>query len=455
MPIESVNPTTGASIQTYEEMGADQVDQILDGAERAYQDWRLVHFADRASKFHKVAEILRERVEPYAALMASEMGKPLAQGRGEVNKCAWVCDFYAENAEGFLGSEDVASDALRSQVRFQPLGVILAVMPWNFPLWQVFRFAAPALMAGNGAVLKHASNVPGCALEIEKVFADAGLPDGLFSTLLIGASSVSRVIENPIVKAVTLTGSTPAGKAVAARAGSELKKTVLELGGSDPYLILDANDLELTAEDCAAARLVNGGQSCVAAKRFIVLESIRERFESLLVEKMKGYRMGDPMDEEVRIGPQARHDLRDELHEQVRRSVDAGARLVLGGSLPQVAGAFYPPTVLTGVRKGMAAYDEEMFGPVASVISAGDEEEAVQIANDTIFGLGAAVYTSDEAQAERVSSRIEAGCCFINGFVRSDPRLPFGGIKQSGYGRELAAYGIREFVNIKTIYRVR
>ncbi len=263
------------------------------------------------------------------------------------------------------------------------------------------------------------------------------------------------MIENPIVRAVTLTGSTPAGKAVAAKAGSELKKTVLELGGSDPYLILDDQDLELTAEDCAAARLVNGGQSCVAAKRFIVLESIRERFESLLVEKMKAYRMGDPTDEGVRIGPQARHDLRDELHRQVRRSVDAGAQVLLGGSLPQVSGAFYPPTVLTGVRKGMAAYDEEMFGPVAAVISAVDEDDAIAMANDTVFGLGAAVYTSDSAQAERVAAQIEAGCCFINGFVRSDPRLPFGGIKQSGYGRELSAFGIREFVNIKTIYRVR
>ena len=455
MPIESVNPATGTLIQKYEEMDPETVDQILDGAERAHRAWRPLSFAVRASGLQKAAEILRGRVEPYAALMAWEMGKPLAQGRGEVEKCAWVCDFYAEQAESFLGSEDIKSDAIRSQVRFEPLGVLLAVMPWNFPFWQVFRFAAPALMAGNGAVLKHASNVPGCALEIERVFADAGLPEGLFRTLLIGASGVSRVIENPIVKAVTLTGSTPAGKAVAAKAGSELKKTVLELGGSDPYLILDDQDLELTAEDCAAARLVNGGQSCVAAKRFIVLGSIRARFESLLVEKMKAYRMGDPTDEGVRIGPQARHDLRDELHRQVRRSVDAGARVLLGGSLPQVPGAFYPPTVLTGVRKGMAAYDEEMFGPVAAVISAVDEDDAIAMANDTIFGLGAAVYTSDSAQAERVAAQIEAGCCFINGFVRSDPRLPFGGIKQSGYGRELSAFGIREFVNIKTIYRVR
>ena len=454
MPIESVNPATDTAIQTYQEMDPESVDLILDGAETAHRSWRQVSFSERARTLRRVAEILRERVEPYAALMAYEMGKPVAQGRAEAGKCAWVCDFYAENAESFLGAEEVASAAVRSQVRFEPLGVVLAVMPWNFPFWQVFRFAAPALMAGNGAVLKHASNVPGCALEIERVFTDAGLPDGLFKTLLIGASAVSRVIENPIVKAVTLTGSTPAGKAVAAKAGSELKKTVLELGGSDPYLILDETNLDRTAEDCAAARLVNSGQSCVAAKRFIVLEPIREKFEELLVAKMKAYRMGDPMDEGVRVGPQARHDLRDELHDQVCRSVDAGARVLLGGSLPPVPGAFYPPTVLAGVKKGMAAYGEEMFGPVAAVIAASDEDEAVAIANDTIFGLGAAVYTSDDAQADRVSAQIEAGCCFINGFVRSDPRLPFGGIKQSGYGRELSAYGIREFVNIKTIYRV-
>ena len=380
---------------------------------------------------------------------------PSFRDGAEAEKCAWGCDYYAEKAEEFLATEEVATDAVRSRVVFEPLGVILAVMPWNFPFWQVFRFLAPALMAGNGGLLKHASNVPGCALEIEKVVRDAGFPEDIFRTLMIGSARVGGVVDNPAVRAVTLTGSTEAGKAVAARAASRLKKAVLELGGSDPYLILDDRALEKTVESCAAARLVNGGQSCIAAKRFIVLSSIRGRFETLLVDRMRSYRMGDPTEDETQIGPQARHDLRDELHDQVRRSVDAGARLLLGGKVPGVSGAFYPPTVLADVRKGMPAYEEEMFGPVAAVIAVEDEAEAIDVANDTVFGLGAAVYTADQDQAERVAARIEAGSCFINGFVRSDPRLPFGGIKESGYGRELSAYGIREFVNIKTIYRER
>ncbi len=455
MPIESLNPYSGQTIKTYEEYAPERVDEMLRLAESAHRSWRQSSFEQRSEPMRRAGAILRDRKEEYARLIACEMGKPLAQGRAEADKCALGCDYYAENAAAFLEPEEVATDAARSRIEFQPLGVVLAVMPWNFPFWQVFRFAAPAIMAGNAAVLKHASNVPGSAVAIEDVMRDAGFPDGLFQTLLIGSGAVDRVIENPIIKAVTLTGSTPAGKAVAAKAGSELKKTVLELGGSDPYLILDDSGLEETAENCSAARLVNGGQSCVAAKRFIVLETLRERFEALMVENMKGYRMGDPLEDDVQVGPQARHDLRDQLHDQVRRSVDLGARVLLGGKVPQVAGAFYPPTVLAGVTKGMPAYDEEMFGPVASVISVKDEDEAVRVANDTVYGLGAAVYTTDETQAERVASRIEAGCCFINGFVRSDPRLPFGGIKQSGYGRELAAYGIREFVNIKTIYRVK
>ena len=455
MPIESLNPYNAQTIKTYEEFTPERIDEMLQGAESAFRSWRESNFEQRGEPMRRAGAILRERKEEHARLIASEMGKPLAEGRAEADKCAWVCDYYAENAAAFLAPEEVATDAARSRVEFQPLGVILAVMPWNFPFWQVLRFAAPAMMAGNAAVLKHASNVPGCAVAIEDVMRDAGFPQGLFQTLLIGSGSVDRVIENAIIKAVTLTGSTPAGKAVAAKAGSELKKTVLELGGSDPYLVLDDSGLEETAENCSAARMVNGGQSCVAAKRFIVLESLRERFEALMVEKMKGYRMGDPFEDGVRVGPQARYDLRDQLHDQVRRSVDLGARVLLGGKVPQVTGAFYPPTVLAGVTKGMPAYDEEMFGPVASLISVKDEDEAVRVANDTVFGLGAAVYTSDEVQAERVASRIEAGSCFINGFVRSDPRLPFGGIKQSGYGRELSAYGIREFVNIKTVYRVK
>jgi len=454
MSIESVNPYSGETIKTYVEFTQQKVDLVLEVAESTYQRWRESSFTQRGEPMHRAGKILREGKEEYARLIASEMGKPLAQGRTEADKCAWVCDYYADHAAAFLSTEYVETHPTRSRVEFQPLGVILGVMPWNFPFWQVFRFAVPAMMAGNTVVLKHASNVPGCAVAIEKLMRDAGFPKGLFQTLLIGSESVDRVIENRIIQAVTVTGSTPAGKAIAAKAGLELKKAVLELGGSDPYLILDGFGLERTAEDCTAARLVNGGQSCVAAKRFIVLESLRDRFEALMVEQMKSYRMGNPLEDGVQVGPQARYDLRDQLHDQVQCSVSLGARVLLGGKVPELPGAFYPPTVLTGVTKGMPAYGEEMFGPVASVISVRDEEQAIRVANDTVFGLGAAVYTSDEAQAERVASRIEAGCCFINGFVRSDPRVPFGGIKQSGYGRELSEYGIREFVNVKTICRV-
>jgi succinate-semialdehyde dehydrogenase/glutarate-semialdehyde dehydrogenase len=331
--------------------------------------------------------------------------------------------------------------------------VVLAVMPWNFPFWQVLRFAAPALMAGNAGILKHASNVPGCALAIEACFAEAGFPDKLFSTLMIGSRQVAAVIENRLVRAVTLTGSTPAGIAVARKSGEMLKKTVLELGGSDPYIILEDADIEDAALKCATSRLINAGQSCVAAKRFIVVESKREQFEKLFVEAMRATKMGDPLDEATTIGPMARHDLRDELHEQVRQSIDKGAVCLLGGEVPDSAGAFYPPTVLTGVKKGMAAYDDELFGPVAGIISVQDEQEAIRVANDSIFGLGAAVFTGDRERGERIAAEeLDAGCCFVNSFVKSDPRLPFGGIKESGYGRELSHYGIKEFVNIKTVY---
>jgi succinate-semialdehyde dehydrogenase/glutarate-semialdehyde dehydrogenase len=331
--------------------------------------------------------------------------------------------------------------------------VVLAVMPWNFPLWQVFRFAAPALMAGNAGVLKHAANVSGCALAIERVFSDAGLPGGLFRTLLVPSARVAEIIEAPQVMAVTLTGSTPAGQAVASRAGSLLKKTVLELGGSDPYVVLEDADLDAAAETCAASRLINGGQSCIAAKRFVVVEGVRKPFLDRFVERMKARTMGDPLQEGIDVGPQARQDLRDELHDQVRRSVAAGARVVLGGEAPAGPGAYYPPTVLDAVGPGMPAYDEELFGPVAAVISARDEADAVRIANDSPFGLGAAVFTRDSARGERLAAEaLDAGSCFVNSFVKSDPRLPFGGIKLSGYGRELSHYGIREFVNVKTVY---
>jgi succinate-semialdehyde dehydrogenase/glutarate-semialdehyde dehydrogenase len=429
------------------------VESVLQRAERAWLEWRETDFSERAELMRRAAEILRSKAQAYAELMAVEMGKPLPQGKAEAEKCAWACDFYAENAERFLADEPVETDAGKSYVSYRPLGPVLAIMPWNFPFWQVFRFAAPALMAGNAAVLKHASNVFGCALEIEKIFREAGFPEGLFGTLLIGSGRVKEVIRHPAIRAVTLTGSTPAGKVVAAQAGSVVKKTVLELGGSDPYVVLEDADLELAVETCVNSRLINGGQSCIAAKRFVVVKPVIEEFTERYVETMKAKRMGDPFEPGIDLGPQARVDLRDQLHRQVRRSVAQGARLLLGGKFPDGPGAYYPPTVLAGVAKGMPAYDEELFGPVAAIIEAKDEEDAIRIANDSSFGLGAAVFTRDLERGERIArNRLEAGSCFVNALVRSDPRLPFGGIKESGYGRELSVFGIREFVNIKTVW---
>jgi succinate-semialdehyde dehydrogenase / glutarate-semialdehyde dehydrogenase len=453
MAIESVNPATGETIRTYEEMTFEEVGGILERAHEAFLAWRNVGFAERARHLRRAAAVLRDRREELARRMALEMGKPLAGGRSEVDKCASACDYYAEHAQAFLAPEEVATDARRSFVACAPLGVVLAIMPWNFPFWQVFRFAAPALMAGNAGVLKHASNVPGCALAIEEVFREAGLPEGLFRALLAGSGQVERAIEHPRVAAVTLTGSTPAGKAVAAKAGSCLKKTVLELGGSDPYLILEDADLDAAVATCVESRLINSGQSCIAAKRFIFPQSLAAEVERRFVERMRGKRMGDPLAEGVEVGPQARRDLRDALHRQVEASVAQGARLLLGGEVPPGPGAFYPPTVLAGVRPGMPAYDEETFGPVAALIAVADEREAIRAANDSAFGLGAAVFTRDRARGEEIATRqLDAGSCFVNSLVRSDPRLPFGGIKQSGYGRELGAYGIKEFVNVKTVY---
>jgi len=453
MAIESINPTTGEKIASYEETSPEALRAILERADEAFREWRRVSFEDRASLMRRAASVLRERSKLHAILMAQEMGKPLAQGRAEVEKCAWVCEYYADNARAFLAPEEIPTDASKSFVAYQPLGVVLAVMPWNFPLWQVFRFAAPGLMAGNAGLLKHSSNVMGCALAIESVFHDAGFPEDLFRTLVIGSSRVGDVIAAPQVRAVTLTGSGPAGQAVAAAAGAALKKTVLELGGSDPYVILEDADLDAAADTCVASRLINSGQSCIAAKRFIVVEPVRREFEALFVEKMRARTMGDPVVEGVDVGPQARWDLRDELHRQVVGSIERGARLLLGGEVQSGPGAFYPPTVLADVEPGMPAYDEEMFGPVAAIIAAEDEAGAVRIANDSAFGLGAAVFTRDVARGERIAAEeLEAGSCFVNSFVKSDPRLPFGGIKDSGYGRELAAFGIREFVNIKTVW---
>jgi succinate-semialdehyde dehydrogenase/glutarate-semialdehyde dehydrogenase len=453
MTMKAVNPTTGETIKTYEEMTPEQVRGVIERSHEAFLGWRQTRFAERAQLMQRAAQVLREQAGVYATLMAQEMGKPVRDGRAEAEKCAWACDYYADHAEQFLQPEVVETDASKSFVTFQPLGVVLAVMPWNFPFWQVFRFAAPALMAGNAGVLKHASNVPGCALAIEEVFRQAGFPPNLFRTLLIGSGQIEAVLENPLVKAATLTGSTPAGKAVAKKAGELIKKTVLELGGSDAYVILEDADLAATVTTCVASRLINAGQSCIAAKRFIVAESIRERFEELFIAQMRATGLGDPLKEDTKVGPLARRDLRDELHQQVRESLAKGAKCLLGGEIPEGEGAFYPPTVLTNVKKGMPAYDEEMFGPVAAIISAKDEKDAIRVANDSIFGLGAAVFTQDVAKGERIAAHeLEAGCCFVNAFVKSDPRLPFGGVKTSGYGRELSHYGIKEFVNIKTVF---
>ena len=453
MPLQSINPASDELVAEYPETSPDEATRILRAARGAFGSWRRTAFPERAAALRRAGALLRARKDDLARLMAIEMGKPLAQGRAESEKCAWVCDYYAEEAAGFLVPEVVATDASRSYAAFEPLGVVLAVMPWNFPLWQVFRFAAPALMAGNAGLLKHASNVCGCALAIERILHDAGLPKDVFRTLLVGSLRVASIIEAPEVAAVTLTGSTPAGRSVARAAGAVLKKTVLELGGSDPYLVLEDADLELAVESCVASRLINGGQSCIAAKRFIVLDAVRKRFEELFVEKMRDKRMGDPLEEGVDLGPQARRDLRDELHGQVEKSVARGARVLLGARLPPGKGAFYPPSVLTDVARGMPAYDEELFGPVAAIIAVPDEKEAVRVANDTPFGLGAAVFTRDLARGERIAREgLEAGSCFVNALVKSDPRLPFGGIRESGYGRELSRFGIREFVNVKTIY---
>ncbi len=450
--MESLNPFTGKVLRRYSETTQDEVRTAIARAHQAHLAWRRTGFSERAGPMRKAAALLRERAAEYGRLMALEMGKPVRDGVAEARKCATGCDYYAEHAERFLAAQPVELGERKARVVFNPLGVLLAVMPWNFPFWQLIRFAAPALMAGNAGVLKHAASVPGCALALEALFRDAGFPEQLFRTLLIGNSGVEAVIANPLVRAVSLTGSSGAGRAVAGAAGRHLKKCVLELGGSDPYLVLDDADIAFTAGQCAKARLVNGGQSCIAAKRFIVIESRRAEFERALVAEMAKARMGDPLAEETTLGPMARHDLRDSLHEQVRKSVERGARCLLGGEIPPGEGAFYPPTVLTDVRAGMPAHDEEMFGPVAAIVSARDEDDAIRLANDSEFGLGAGVFTRDLNRGERLASAdIESGLVFVNAPVESNPALPFGGIKESGYGRELSAWGIREFVNIKTV----
>lgn len=450
--MESVNPHTGAVIRSWTAQRDEEVDSLIAAADAAWRGWQCTSFAERAGLMHAAAAILRRRSDELAQLMADEMGKVLRDGKSEIEKCAGCCDYFADHAQEFLAQREVRSDAADSYVAYDPLGVILAVMPWNFPFWQVFRFAAPALMAGNVGVLKHASNVCGCALAIQEIFREAGFPAAVFTTLLVDSKRIERIIRNPLVKAVTLTGSTPAGRSVAAIAGSELKKSVLELGGSDAYLVLEDADLGLAVDTCVKSRLINGGQSCIAAKRFIVVEPLLEEFQRRYVEAFAGIRHGDPRDPSSGIGPMARIDLRDQIHQQVQASIAEGAQLLIGGEPPPGPGAYYPPTVLGGVTPGMTAFDDEIFGPVAAIIEARDEDDALALANRSQFGLGAAIFSRDKEKADLLARRIEAGSVFVNALVKSDVRLPFGGVKHSGYGRELSWFGIQEFVNIKTVY---
>ncbi|MBO6795131.1 MAG: NAD-dependent succinate-semialdehyde dehydrogenase [Balneolaceae bacterium] len=451
--LQTINPATNELVGEYREHTFEEVELFIQEANIAQEQWKTTEFDHRASLLKELANQLEENKDALAELMADEMGKPLKQGVGEVEKCAWLCRYYADNAEDFLSNELVDTDAQKSYVAFEPLGVVLSIMPWNFPFWQVLRFGAPALMAGNGVILKHSENTTGCALAIEKMIQNAGYPKELFRTIVVDKENMKPIVQHDGIAAITLTGSTRAGKTVAAQAGEVLKKTVLELGGSDPYIILEDADLEHAANVCATSRLINSGQSCVAAKRFIVVDGVYDEFLKLFKEELKARKVGDPTKESTDIGPMAREDLRDELHRQVTESIEAGASAELGCTLPEGEGSFYPVSLLTNVNPGMPAYHEELFGPVAAVIKVADEEEAIRVANDTNYGLGAAVFSNNVDRAEVIAAKkLKAGCCFVNSLVKSDPRLPFGGIKDSGYGRELSLFGIREFVNVKTVW---
>lgn len=451
MAIQTINPATGAVLQTYEEMSDDVLMHLLDEAHNAYLKWKDSPFKERQEKMKRVAVLLKKNKEAYATLMANEMGKPLAQGRAEIEKCAWVCEYYADHAEGLLKPREIKTEMKKSYVVYQPLGIVYAIMPWNFPFWQVFRFLAPTLMAGNGGLLSHAPISTGTALAIEKLIQEAGFPQSLFRSLVINYNQTANVIAHPHIIAATLTGSSRAGRIVGAESAQALKKVVLELGGSDPYLVLEDADLEQAADACIASRLNNCGQVCISAKRIIVIHSIFDRFQQLIEERMKRFIMGNPLDEKTTLGPMARKDLRETLHQQVKASVKKGATLVMGGVMPDGEGFYYPPTLLVNPPKGSPAFDEELFGPVVTLISVKTEHDAIIMANDSTFGLGAGVFTKDLARGEKIAKQIEAGAVSVNTYVSSDPRLPFGGIKQSGYGRELSIEGIQSFVNVKTI----
>jgi len=453
MHFQATDPATGERIASYPTATPDEVESALSRCSEAHRSWAALAVGERCAPLRRLGGLLRERAPELAGLMTAEMGKPTREAVAEAEKCAWVCDYYADGGERFLAPVPAETDATRSYWTYRPLGLVLGIMPWNFPFWQAVRYAVPAVLAGNGAVLKHAPSVPGCALALEDLFRDAGFPDGLFVNVFADVEGTGALIDHPLVRAVSLTGSVRAGRAVAERAGRHLKKCVLELGGSDPAVVLEDADLELAVASCARGRLLNAGQSCIAAKRFVVVEAVREEFEARMAERIGATVMGDPRDPATEIGPMARQDLRDQLHDQVVRSVAAGARLVHGGEVPQRPGAWYPPTLLADVEPGMPAGSEELFGPVAVIVPASDEADAIRIANDTEFGLGASVYTRDVERGEHIAADLlDAGSCFVNGIVKSDPRLPFGGIKDSGYGRELSPIGILEFTNAKTVW---
>ena len=447
--VQTLNPATGKVLKTYTLLSSSEIEEKIQKAEETFQSWKKTSFAERSERFRKLSILLKEKKDSLAKLMTEEMGKPITQSKSEIEKCAWLCDFYAEQAEEFLAPVTKKSDGSEAYVRYDPLGVILAVMPWNFPFWQVFRFAVPSLMAGNVGILKHSSNSFGAGEAMESLFLEAGFPKNAFQNLLISGKQVKQVIENKHVKAATLTGSEAAGASVAEIAGKNIKKTVLELGGSDPFIVLADADIETAAKTAVTARTQNSGQSCIAAKRFIVVKEVYEQFLEAFKNEMAKLKMGDPMDEDTDVGSQAREDLAKELEEQVHKSVKKGAQIILGGKRDK---AFFEPTILVDVKEGMPAFDDELFGPVAAVIKAEDESHAIDLANQSEFGLGASLWTKNIEQARKIASKIESGSVFINGMVKSDPRLPFGGIKKSGYGRELSINGIHEFVNIKTVW---
>lgn len=448
----SVSPTTGKIIKSYETISSSEIDKKIVLADQTFRTWRHSTFADRKALFLKIANNLLKNRESLAAIMTQEMGKRTSEGLAEIDKCALVCQYYADNAEKLLQDELVSTEAKKSYVTFSPLGVTLAIMPWNFPFWQVFRAAAPSLMSGNSMLLKHASSVPGCALAIEKLFLSSGAPVGLFQTLLISGSDTKQVIESPFVRLVSLTGSEDAGSQVAALAGANIKRTILELGGSDPFIVMPDADIELAASTAATARMIVSGQSCIAAKRFIVHQDVVKQFTELFKQHLEAKKIGDPSDPTTEVGPLSSASIRTTIHDQVVRSIAAGATLVTGGTVPSMPGYFYPPTILSGVKSDMPVAIEETFGPVAAIISVSSAIEALDIANNSHFGLGSSVWTKDKKNIDFFTKNLEAGCVFVNSMVKSDPRLPFGGTKFSGYGRELSSYGLKEFVNIKTIW---